>query len=127
MYRCPICINYLNNSVTTCGYSISEFTRGVWYLLPGDDRCYTVSTEGSDFDTVLAVYSTTTGCEPLSCMDGNDDYNGLTSKLNLISTTNGTNYFVLVAGYFEATGDYIFTVEVSYVCAILSLFWRSMS
>jgi len=95
----------------TCSVVEGNTTRGVWYLLQGDGRCYATSTEGSTFDTVLAVYNTTNGCEMLSCLKENDNFNDLTSQVNW-NTATGTDYYILVAGVSDDTGSYNLTVQV---------------
>jgi len=73
------------------------------------NRCsYTASTEGSTFDTVLAVYFTSGGCESLFC---HSDNIGSTSKLSWRATT-GVDYYLLVAGLGDDTGTYNLTVMV---------------
>jgi len=101
------------DSAMSCNV-ISSSTRGVWYMLEGDDRCYTALTLGSAFDTVLAVYKTSIGCEALSCLAENDDSantEDLTSEVSFAATT-GEDYYILVAGYSNSTGQYVITVKV---------------
>jgi len=99
------------NPAANCSF-IAASTRGAWYLLQGDDRCYTASTEGSLFDTILAVYSTTAGCEGLSCVRQNDDGDSGTTSEVSFTTTTGVDYYILVAGYSNRTGEYTLTVTV---------------
>jgi len=113
------------NAATACSY-VSAFTRGVWYKIEGDERCYTASTRGSTFDTVVAVYNTTAGCQGLSCLAENDDYEyeyeydydyeydyglSLTSEV-FWATAVGVDYYLFVAGLGEASGDYALSVAV---------------
>ena len=81
----------------------------------GDDRCYTASTEGSAIDTVLAVYSTTTGCDALSCLAENDDTgSSTTSRVSWIAM-GGVHYYILVAKHDDEKedGQYALSVTVS--------------
>jgi len=100
------------NLATTCINTVSFFTKGVWYKLEGDGRCYTVSTQGSTFDTVLAVYSTTAGCEELSCLAENDQFDfSSTSQVSWVADVD-VDYYILVAGYFEDSGSYSVSISV---------------
>jgi len=101
-----------NDSATACNVFVQPgMSRDVWYILQGDNRCYSVSTEGSKFDTVLAVFTSTNGCESLVCLGENDDYNDVTSQMTW-ATTSGTDYYIFVSGYGESTGTYNLNVEV---------------
>jgi len=68
-----------------------------------------ITTEGSDFDTILYVR---TECEDSNSEAGCDDDNGegLTSSVELDAEL-GVVYFLFVDGYDEAAGDYILTVS----------------
>lgn len=57
----------------------------------------TIDTFGSDFDTVLGVY-TGTSVESLSPVASNDDFNGSTSRVSFVAT-GGTTYQIAVDGY----------------------------
>ena len=66
----------------------------------------TVSTEGSDFDTLLAVY-TGTAVNNLNLVASNDDVNilnDLTSQVTF-SAQAGQTYYIAVDGYGGATGN----------------------
>jgi len=99
------------NLATPCSSS-STFTRGVWYKLEGDGRCYTASTQGSAFDTVLAVYDTTTGCEALSCVAESDEFDFYSTSQASWATTVGMDYYILLAGFFDQTGNYTVSIMV---------------
>ena len=91
-----------------CGRSDNSPSH--WYKFTAKSNgSVTVSTCGSDYDTVLSVYSGCPGEEgnELSC---NDDTCGLQSEVQF-SATDGGEYLVRVAGYRGATGNY--TLEVS--------------
>ena len=104
-----------DSSATTCS-SITSSTRGVWYLMRGDDHCYTASTDGSAIDTVLAVYITPTGCEALSCLAENDDVDKGNSASEVSWTAiAGVDYYILVAGFSNTTGQYKLTVSVRHL------------
>jgi len=111
------------NSATTCTNTVSFSSKGVWYRLEGDGRCYTVSTVGSTFDTVLAVYSTTAGCEALTCLteSGTHEYEDVVYYLTRYvyvtshvswATSVGVDYYIFVAGYLEDSGSYNVSITV---------------
>lgn len=85
--------------VLSAGSSSSVWWR---WVAPTSD-IYDISTEGSDFDTVLAVY-TGTDLSNLTLIYENDDTDGLTSQVT-ISTESGTEYFIAVDGYGSAQGN----------------------
>ena len=77
-------------------------------MLPGDGRCYSLSTEGSTINVVSVVYTTKVGCEGLTCMHESRYLNG-----NLYwASAAGLNYYILVAGLPDEFGQYNFTVVV---------------
>jgi hypothetical protein len=87
----------------TCGSAVG---KGVWYkVTPTANATVTVSTCGSDFDTVLAVYSG--GCGALTQMACNDD-NGPACATTRASVSFpavvGTPYYILAGGYSGASG-----------------------
>lgn len=79
-------------------------TRDAWNkYTPVRGGTVTISTEGSTFDTVLSVYEGCGGAE-LAC---NDDYasDSLCSQI-VMNVTEGKTYYVRVAGFDGAAGDY---------------------
>ncbi len=85
----------------------NSFGKGVWYTFtPTASGTITVSTCGSDFNTVLAVY--TGSCASLTEIACNDD-NGPacpTVQASLsFSGTAGTAYFIMAGGYGGASGN----------------------
>jgi hypothetical protein len=84
-----------------------SFGKGVWYTFtPSSSTTVTISTCGSDFNTVLAVY--TGSCGSLTQIACNDD-NGPACSGNQASVsfaaTAGTTYYVLAGGLGGATGN----------------------
>ena len=78
-----------------------------WYLYePPDDGIAFINTDGSTFDTVLAVYTgpgdSFSTLVPVAC-DNNSGSNGLTSKVSFPAKF-GTVYYVVVDGVNAATG-----------------------
>jgi hypothetical protein len=81
------------------------------YAPPASGELY-LNTDGSSYDTVLAVYSATgptyADLVPEAC-DNNSGTNGRTSSLHF-TATGGVNYYVVVDGVNAATG----TVRLNY-------------
>ncbi|MDH3297972.1 MAG: hypothetical protein OEM96_06825, partial [Gemmatimonadota bacterium] len=71
----------------------------------------TVDTFGSDFDTVLALY-TGTAVDALTVVASNDDSQGLLSQLWLIPVSAGVVHKLAVAGYSADQGNV--TLNVSF-------------
>jgi hypothetical protein len=71
--------------------------HSVWYVyVPGSDGTLTADTFGSDYDTVLAVWSGQPGTlQNIACNDNSDA--GLQSRVQ-VGVTAGTSYYVEVAG-----------------------------
>jgi hypothetical protein len=98
------------NEPLHCGVA-GGASRWFAYIAPGDGML-TLNTEGSDFDTVLAVYTGTgfsfSGLTPVAC-DPNNGSNGVTSKVTF-RATNNTLYYIAVDGENGARG----TVKLNY-------------
>lgn len=74
-----------------------------WQFIAPSDGDVTLTTEGSDFDTILAVYTGSSLTE-LERVTSNDDYVGVRSRVDF-TVTAGTAYFVAVDGYNGAKGS----------------------
>jgi len=89
----------------------------VWYeWTPSVSGDATISTAGSDFDTILAVYTGTTF--PLTPVASNDDVvggAGVTSAVEFATTASQT-YFIAVDGFSGDTG----TIELSWDAVVIS-------
>jgi Ca2+-binding RTX toxin-like protein len=71
----------------------------VWYrLIAGEDVILALTTAGSTFDTLLAVY-TGTSLQSLTEVASNDDVPGADTSLVRFNADAGTEYFVAVDGY----------------------------
>ena len=88
---------------------VSDFGKGVWYTFtPTTNATVTISTCGSDFDTVLQIY--TGSCAALTPVpNGCDDDNGpscqgLQASVSFAGTA-GTTYRILAGGYGSGTGN----------------------
>ena len=90
--------------VTPCGSSsTNRQSRSVWYRhTPGTTRNYNLNTNGSNYDTVLAVW---TGASQPTTNHGCDDDGGtgLDSYLD-ITLFAGTTYYIEVASYGNGSG-----------------------
>lgn len=95
----------------------------VWYALNADTvGNVEVTTAGSDFDTILAVYTAGGGFLPsppganLSSVACNDDAAGVTSSLSF-TMSRGTQYYIQVGGKQGATGNLKLHVACNPECA----------
>jgi hypothetical protein len=76
-----------------------------WSWRPNFSGNVTISTDGSSFDTTLAIY-TGTGLGSLNLIGANDDNNGVSSAVSF-SATAGTEYLIQVDGYNGLTGSIV--------------------
>lgn len=93
--------------------------RSVWWkwFAPKDGRV-TVSTSGSNFDTILAIYAGTS-LETLALIAGEDDgENGKTSTVSF-NAANGSQYYILVDGSDDVLGseetDFVGEIHLSLI------------
>ncbi len=101
------------DEVGTCG--TTNTAPGVWYIVEGTGGVITVSTcDQASYDTKLSVF--TNACDDTAvCIGGNDDgagCSGFSSEFSFVSDS-GTDYFILVHGFDDATG----TFDLSVTCA----------
>ncbi|MGS2726308.1 proprotein convertase P-domain-containing protein [Psychroserpens sp. BH13MA-6] len=97
-------------NVPFCGTTLTT-AGGAWYTFTGDGNAFSavVSTDGSDYDTKLGVF--TGSCDALNCVDGDDDGgSGLTSEVEFV-TEDGETYFIYVTGF--GTNEGIYTLSVT--------------
>jgi len=80
-----------------------------WITFVGDGGTYTLNTNGSDFDTQIAVF-TDNGFGCFACVVGNDDGGISTQSAATVTTTSGTTYFVVVDGFGTNEGNWILNV-----------------
>jgi hypothetical protein len=89
----------------------SEPTQSVWFTFrsPVND-VVTIDTQGSDFDTVLAVYRGT-ALDRLTRVASDDDSGGnLTSLVSFQASANVT-YRIAVDGFLASQGNYLLQVS----------------
>jgi hypothetical protein len=108
-------IPYHGRTQSATGTNISSCVDGdtldVWNCWTADcTGRVTISTCGSSFDTSLAVYDACGGHELACDDDGCPLSPGLRSMVTL-DVTEGTTYFIRVAGYNGAFGNYTLTVD----------------
>jgi len=87
----------------------TNFGATVWYkFTPSTSGVYQIDTTGSNYDTVVALYtgSSLTGLSQVAC---SDDADGLQSIVKP-TLTAGTTYRIQVAGYQGAQGTLLFDV-----------------
>lgn len=81
-------------------------TQSVWYQWQAPESgTATFDTLGSDFDTVLGVY-TGTQVNALTLVASNDDAGSIVQSAVTFSVTNGTVYQIAVDGLGDRTGQY---------------------
>jgi len=94
--------------------SLDSDARTVFYTIVGDGSVITLSTAnpGTDFDTEISVYSTTSDCTDVVCVGNNDDAVGLSSIFGFPSVP-GTTYIIAVAGFSNNQGFFELSVSCS--------------
>ena len=91
----------------TCGTGGAGVTKGTWFTCtPSVTGKMAVSTCGSDFDTVLQVYSGVCGAfTPLLCNDDSGPKcSGLTASVSFAAVA-GATYYVFTGGYNGSSGN----------------------
>jgi hypothetical protein len=85
----------------SCGTSVG---KGVWYAYTAPTNgLLEVDTIGSDFDTVLGLYTGSCGALTQRACDDDSGHN-LTSKITVVAAA-GTTYYILAGGYGGASGN----------------------
>lgn len=85
----------------------SAGTHSVWFeWIPDFTGDATLTTEGSGFDTTLAVYSGST-LDSLTLLGSNDDYGTKLFSVIEFPVTNGQSYKIQVNGYSYEAGNYL--------------------
>jgi hypothetical protein len=93
----------------------SPFGKGVWFSFRAPrDGVLTLNTCGSDFDTVIGIYTGTCGAlTDYSCADDNGPgCPGAQASVSFPVTEN-TTFYILVGGYNGASGNLQFTASIS--------------
>ena len=103
-------------SVLAAGLASGCLTAGMgaggaslwWSWTPPASGAVTIDTQGSDFDTLLAVY-TERSVDALTVVASNDDATGLQSEVSFMAQ-QGVVYHIAVDGYGGATGSVVLNV-----------------
>jgi hypothetical protein len=97
------------DNVGTCGVTNSQ--PGVWYMFTGMGDMVSVDLcTGTTWDSKISVFEGP--CGSLTCVDGNDDYCGLFSRVDWFAES-GVDYYILVHQYGAAGGAFTITVNCS--------------
>jgi hypothetical protein len=93
-----------NDPATACGTAIG---KGVWFsFTPDASGTALISTCGSDFNTVLQVYSgACASLNPVTCNDGNGPACSGTQASAQFQVSGGTKYLIFLAGSGGASGN----------------------
>jgi len=85
---------------------------GVWYHFAGIGDMVSVDLcTGTTWDAMISVYQGT--CASLVCVDGNDDYCSLQSRVDWFAES-GTDYYLLIHQYGATGGAFTLTVNCTY-------------
>ncbi|MDX1993046.1 MAG: zinc-dependent metalloprotease family protein [bacterium] len=110
----PYTYNGSTAAATTAGDDpnltcISGEGKSIWlrYTAPASGTV-TLTTNGSNFDTVLGVFTGSRGS--LTQQACNDDATGTTSAINNFAVTSGTTYHIYLGGYNSASGTVVFNM-----------------
>src|SRR5207249_1499409 len=91
-----------NDPVPSCG----ALSNGVWYqYTPPSNGALVVDTSGSDFNTVLAVY--TGGCGALSEVACSENVGSTNTSRASLLVSSGTTYYILAGGLNGQTGNLV--------------------
>ena len=94
----------------SCGLSGHDSPDVAYFWYPPTTGPYIFSTEGSDFDTVIAVYESDCATE-LACNDDDLSSFASTSAVEL-HVSSGTGYVIVVDGYyFYSEGSYVLNIN----------------
>lgn len=97
--------------------------RTAWYqLVAGDTSVVTITTEGTDYDTALAVFAG--GCDALQSLACSDDFRGFQSSVTF-QVVRGRTYYIEVADYQSGTPAAAF-LQLSAVMREGGARWRQL-
>ena len=90
------------------------YQKTVWFKFTAPSTTsYNFKTVGSNFDTLLVVFSGTSFANLAVLASDDDSGGGGTSMLN-VNLTSGQQYYIQVSGYNTSSGNY--TLTTSYTC-----------
>jgi hypothetical protein len=91
----------------TCGTSNTQ--PGVWYKITGTGNTFSADLcTGTSWDSKITVFEGT--CANLICVDGNDDFCSLQSRVDWFAE-NGIDYYILVHQYGAGGGAFTLTLD----------------
>jgi hypothetical protein len=95
-----------NEPTPSCGFNLS---KTAWYVFtPSITQSYLITTLGSSFDTMLAVYTGTWGSfTQVNCAD---DSAGTPQAQLTLTLNSGTTYYIQLGGFNGSGGDFSFYV-----------------
>jgi hypothetical protein len=96
-----------NSGIPACN-GFANTALDMWYSFTGTGGMVSASLCTSGYDTRITVFEGT--CTTLTCVDANDDYCGLQSRIDWYAES-GVDYFIMVHGYNTSTGAYTLTVD----------------
>ena len=103
-------IGYVDNYDEVCPYTGSTSPDVVYSFTPGANVAVDITLcNGSDYDTKLYVYENAwTPGAPFACND--DTCPGWVSELTDLNLTGGNTYYIVVDGYYGASGNYVLDI-----------------
>jgi len=120
--NCSPATQSLVNSGSNVGYTkeanepptSSIYQQTAWFKFTAPSTTsYNFSTVGSNFDTLLVVFSGTSFAN-LVLLASDDDSGGSATSLLNVNLTSGQQYYIQVSGYNSSSGNY--TLTTSYTC-----------
>jgi alpha-tubulin suppressor-like RCC1 family protein/Tol biopolymer transport system component len=107
-----------DDPVLSCGGSPSQHYNSVWYsITPTEDGSLVLSTAGSDYDTILAVWTGSRGS--LTEIDCDDDSAGLQSELTFYGETGTTYWIEVVQKGAPGGGDLVLNIQEAVILPVL--------
>lgn len=94
-----------------------DANNAAWFEhTPTNTELATISTQGSDYDTVLAVFTGACGALTLAYINDNDDDVGLTtSQLNGLTLALGVSYKIVIYSFTPGGGNLKFSMSATEV------------
>jgi len=101
-------VDATNSGMPTCG--VTQTAPEVWYHFVGTGQMVSADlcNGATTWDTKMTIWEDT--CAALNCVDGNDDYCSLQSRVDWFAAF-GTDYYIMVHGYSTNTGTFDLTID----------------
>jgi hypothetical protein len=94
---------------TSCVTNTPVTSNGIYFTYAGDGSVVTIDLSGSNYDTMISLYSGT--CAAHTCVAGDDDSGVGTASLLSFQSLPGVNYIILVHGF--GTGSGLVELEIT--------------